>query len=575
MVLALAAVLLAGLGVVEAVVWRGVIDLGRDLGLVSQRLVAVALIAALTAVLLGLEGGLGAGLARLGRRLEVRLRLAFAAKVPRLVDRYFQSRPISDMAQRAHGLARVRDLPLLAGQAVQTAAALVLTAAAIAWFDPPSAGYAIGAAVAALVIPLAFRPWLTEMDLRLQTHAGALSRFTFDALQGLLAVRAHSGEGNVLRELEALLVEWLRTARRYLAGVLLLEGVQSLVGIALAGWLLLGHVGRMGDTGGALLLAYWALSLPALGGRMAALLRQYPWQRNTLLRALEPLGALEDPPPAPGASAPAGGGAELHFDNVTVRAAGQVILQELLLHVRPGEHLAIVGPSGAGKSSLFGVLLGWHRPAAGAVLVDGRPLDPAGLDALRAQTAWVDPAVQLWNRPLADNLVYGRAPGDAGDLGTALHQADLLTVLDRLPDGLQTPLGEGGGLLSGGQGQRVRVGRALLHPSARLVLLDEPFRGLERSRRRELTARAREHWVGRTLLLVTHDVEDTLDFGRVLVLADGQIVEDGPPQELATHPGSCYRELLDAERALAAGLWADPMWRRLRLDGELSEESHR
>src|SRR5262249_46817707 len=149
-------------------------------------------------------------------------------------------------------------------------------------------------------------------------------------------------------------------------------------------------------------------------------------------------------------------------EGVTVRAAGQTILEDVRLHVPAGSHVAVLGPSGAGKSSLVGLLLGWHRAAEGRVLIDGEPLDAPRLDRLRQETAWVDPAVQLWNRSLIDNLRYGNAEVGPERLGEVGGQAGLVGVLEQLPDGMQTPLGEGGGLLSGGQGQRVRLGRGLL-----------------------------------------------------------------------------------------------------------------
>jgi ATP-binding cassette subfamily B protein len=246
------------------------------------------------------------------------------------------------------------------------------------------------------------------------------------------------------------------------------------------------------------------------------------------------------------------------------------------LRIEPGQHVAIVGASGAGKSSLVGLLLGWHRAAAGRVLVDGEPLTTRRLERLREETAWVDPAVQLWNRSLLDNLSYG-APGSVpSELGEALADAELDEILRRLPEGLQTRLGEGGGLLSGGEGQRVRFGRALLRADARLVILDEPFRGLDRARRRELLRRARRRWRGATLLCVTHDVGETRDFGRVLVIEAGRVAEDGAPAALAEVPGSRYRALLDAEPEVRTGLWADGGWRRLRLDeGRLIEDGTR
>ena len=188
-----------------------------------------------------------------------------------------------------------------------------------------------------------------------------------------------------------------------------------------------------------------------------------------------------------------------------MRAAGHTILEEVDLRVGAGEHLAVVGSSGAGKSSLVGVLLGWHKPAAGRVLVGGERLSGRRLEQLRRETAWVDPTVQLWNQTFIENLRYGSGAGAADAINRAVKLADLIDVLEKLPDGLQTQLGEGGALVSGGQGQRVRLGRAMLREEARLVILDEPFRGLERERRRRLLERARAYWRGATLLCITHD----------------------------------------------------------------------
>src|SRR5262249_1907734 len=223
-------------------------------------------------------------------------------------------------------------------------------------------------------------------------------------------------------------------------------------------------------------------------------------------------------------------------------------------------------------SSLVGLLLGWHRPASGRVLVDGRPLDDRQLARLRQATAWVDPAIQLWNRSLLDNLCYGVAGHHAPPVAQAITQAELQSVLETLPGGLQTSRGEGGGLVSGGEGRGVRFGRALVRPGVRLVILDEPFRGLDRAHRRVLLERARQVWQGATLLCVTHDVGATQRFARVLVVEGGRIVEDGPPATLAACPETRYRALLDAEAVGHEGLGSHQRWRRLWLaDGCLRE----
>jgi ABC-type multidrug transport system fused ATPase/permease subunit len=399
---------------------------------------------------------------------------------------------------------------------------------------------------------------------------------------GLVAIRAHAAEDAIKREHGERLAEWARAAWAGLRTAVVAEAAQALVGFGLAAWLLFHYLVTAPGSGWALLLVYWALALPVLGQEIGFLIAQYPYHRNVTLRLLEPLGApeagssLEDPgagsAPAEPAGIPAPSGAALVLDRVEVRVAGQPILAVDELHVGAGEHVAIVGPSGGGKSSLVGLLLGWHEPTSGRVLCDGQSLVGAALQRLRRETVWVEPSVYLWNRSLLENLRYG---GNGAAIAEAIAEADLDEVLGRLPIGLQTPLGEGGALLSGGEGQRVRLGRGVLRTKfPRLVILDEAFRGLERSRRSALAERARARWAAATLLCITHDIADTLGFSRVLVVAGGRIVEDGAPAVLAATE-SRYRRLLEADRRLRARFATDD-WRRLVVsDGVVNEGERR
>jgi ATP-binding cassette subfamily B protein len=594
-----AGVVLASLGaVVEALLFRGLVDLaaGRGGGL-AARVVGHALggpvatgtltgaIVALLVALLALELPVAGGLRRAGARLEERLRSLYLRKIPRLPDRYFQSRAVSDMAERAHMLHRLRGLPALGGEIVRVAMEIVVITAGLCWLDPRGAPLALALGLVALVIPFVAEPIVAERDLRMRNHAGALGRFYLDGLLGLLAVRTHAAEPALAREHRDRLGAWIAAARQALAAALGAEAIETLLGFALAVRLLAGFLRAPAavDPGTALLLVYWALSLPALGQELGALMQQIPAQRNLTLRLLEPLGAPDDdaaPAPTsspsssldePGAAGQPARGVRVELDDVRIVAAGHQILEVGSLALAPGEAVAIVGPSGAGKSSLVGLLLGWHRPATGVVRVDGAPLDGAGLVALRRRTVWVDPAVYLWNRSLGDNLAFGLAAAPA-DLSLALEEAELGEVVRRLPSGAKTPLGEAGGLVSGGEGQRVRFGRALLRPSPRLVILDEPFRGLGREQRHALLERARRRWSSATLLCITHDIAETTAFPRVLVVADGRIVEDGAPSELLARPGSRYAALGEAERRVRANAWSGERWRRLRIeDGRVVE----
>lgn len=635
------AVVLAAAGTVaEALMLRGLFDVGRELNLSGQRLGAVGALVVFLLALLVLELPVVGAVLRMGRRLETRLRMLFMDKIPRLGDRYFHSRLTSDMTERSHNIHVLRQLPALGEHFLRATFSLALTTLGIIWLDPASAPAAVLAAVLAVAVPVAAQPVLVERNLRVRNHAGALSRFYFDALIGLFAVRAHGAERAVRREHENLLIDWAGAGLGLLRATVAAEAVQLVAGFGLSAWMLVGYVSRTGESGGLLLFAYWVLNLPVLGQEVGLIARQYPGFRNATLRMLEPLGALEegevdDPAetgiratvknektddevagieatdgkaaaqleliipnvsvsqarveevalaaetltlePSKRAGQPNGDGHASHasarglpvvFEGVTVRAAGHTILEEIDLAVGACEHVAVVGSSGAGKSSLVGILLGWHRPAAGRVYVGGELLGGRRLEQLRRETAWVDPTVHLWNQTFIENLRYGSGESGADSISRAVKLADLIDVLEKLPGGLQTPLGEGGALVSGGQGQRVRLGRAMLREDSRLVILDEPFRGLERERRRRLLERARAYWRTATLLCITHDVGETLSFERVVVVEGGRVVEDGHPARLASDAGSRYAALLAAEEEVRTGMWSGGEWRRLSMQGQ-------
>ena len=560
----------AALVVAQALLLRGLIDLAQDLALPMQRLGAMLLIAAAFLAVAMVEIPVGLAALGMGRRLELRVRMALLRKTPRLGDRYFRSRLTSDMAERAHTAHSLRSLPNLGVQILRTMSVLLLTVAGVIWLDPGAALPAVTAALVCVAAPLLLQPVLAERDIRLRTHAGGVMRFYLDTLLGVSAIRACAGERAVRREHESLLVEWARAAISLQSLSILADAAQALLGFALAAWIVTDHAARFGDAGAVLLLAYWALAIPATGQSLADALRRYPAQRSVALRILEPLDALEDEVGPDAAEnderieAPAAP-PSIELDGVTVLAAGRPVLRDLTVRIEPGEHVAVVGASGAGKSTLLGLVLGLRRPAAGSLLIDGAPLTRERLPGLRARCAWVDPEARLWNRSLLENLRYG-AGDDAPALDAVLDQAALLDVLRAMPAGLQTRLGEGGALVSGGEGQRVRLGRAMHRPDATLALLDEPFRGLDRAARATLLARARALWSAATLICVTHDIDETAGFDRVLVLDGGRIVEDGPPGALDADATSHYRRLREADRAMRERAWGGVAWRRITLD---------
>jgi len=586
---------------IQALLLRGALDLGHWLGIAQHRLSAALVLMLFLGLVLLLELPMTLALAQIGRKLDVSLRVAFQRKIPKTADNYLRSRLLSDMAERLHAAPVLRTLPGLFAGWMRGVFLLAFTVAGLLWLAPWLAGWVIATTVLATALSLASATLIQEREMRFRSHGATLVRFYLDALQGVASIRAHGAGRALMREQEGIMVQWSDAGRRLQLLAVAIEAVQAASGFILAIGLVATHLGREGTTGSLLLVTYWALQLPVLAQYLAVTARQIPPIRNTLIRLLEPLGAPEEtvesdaevvapPVPEPAQIAPRAEavarqtnaitavrphreGVHVELAGVDVRAGGHTVLADVTLDIAPGSQIGIVGESGAGKSTLLGLLLGWHRPAAGAIRLDGRTLTARDLAFWRRRTAWVDPAVQLFNRPLVQNLVYGSERG-ATDIARAIEDADLRAVLERLPEGMQTLLGEGGALVSGGEGQRVRLARAWLRTDVNLVLLDEPFRGLDREKRRVLLERARAHWAGATMICVTHDVADTLVFNRVLVVEGGQIVEDGDPRALALDMGSRYSAMLANEQFVRERLWASPDWRHVRVeDGQIIEQS--
>jgi ABC-type multidrug transport system fused ATPase/permease subunit len=566
-----AIVLLAAGTVAEAALLRGSLDAGD----VRTTLLAAAGLALLLAGIETLTAATGLGI---GRRLEVGLRGALALKLPRLPDRYLRSRPPSDLAERAHVLHELRTLPLLATQLLAAGLETVLVGVALCVLDPAAAPLVALATAGALGAAAAVQLPLREREQRAREHLSAVGQTNLDAVLGVLPIRAHGAEPAIDEQHEERLRGWIASARAAVRARTAATFVQTGCGIGLAIPVVVAGLDHLDSAPARLLLVLWAITIPVTAERVGQVALQWPQLRTLALRLAEPLDAPEapraaapdepvDPPDATNATGATGAtGVELVFDGVSVRATGQEVLGPTSLRVAPGEHVALVGLSGAGKSTLLALALGLADPSDGRVTVDGRPLAGGGAHALWPHVAWVEPQVRIWNRDLPGN-VAGRA--DAGRVAALLRAAELDAVAARVAD---EPLGADGGLLSGGEGQRVRLARALGRDGVRLAVLDEPLRGLDRAQRHRLLVAARRRWRAATLLCATHDVGEALAFDRVLVLEGGRVVADGTPDELLTGPGAPLRAMLDAERALRDELDGGRGWRRLRVqDGTLRE----
>ncbi|WP_435635386.1 ABC transporter transmembrane domain-containing protein [Pseudomonas solani] len=201
------------------------------------------------------------------------------------------------------------------------------------------------------------------------------------------------------------------------------------------------------------------------------------------------------------------------------------------LHVRPGETLALVGPSGAGKSTLFDLLLRFFDPTEGEVRVDGLPiqrLDPADL---RRCFALVSQSPALFFGSVEDNIRYGRPDASQAEVEAAARAAHAHEFIQRMPEGYQTHLGDGGIGLSGGQRQRLAIARALL-TDAPILLLDEATSALDAESEHLIQQALPEVMSGRTTLVIAHRLATVKSADRIAVIDKGKLVAIGSHQEL-------------------------------------------
>ena len=295
----------------------------------------------------------------------------------------------------------------------------------------------------------------------------------------------------------------------------------TVAAFVITGGLVAGSLGALTEVYGDLLRAAGA------AGRLSELLSQIPEIRA-------PAQPKSLPEPARGRLAYE----QVTFHYPTRRETSALV--DFNLTVEPGETVAVVGASGAGKSTLFNLAQRFYDPDLGSVRLDGVDLREADPAAIRTRIAYVPQETIIFAASARDNLRYGL--WDAGDeaLWQAAEAANAAEFLRRLPDGLDTYLGEGGARLSGGQRQRIAIARALLRDSP-LLLLDEATSALDTESERLIQASLERLFQGRTTIVIAHRLATVRAADRIIVMDQGRIVEEGDHDSLSAHGGAYAR----------------------------------
>jgi ATP-binding cassette, subfamily B, bacterial len=220
------------------------------------------------------------------------------------------------------------------------------------------------------------------------------------------------------------------------------------------------------------------------------------------------------------------------------------VLHDVNLHIAEGETIALVGPTGAGKSTIAKLVTRFYDPTKGRVTIDGHDLRSVTIDSLRRQLGVVPQEPFLFAGTMRDNIAFARPEASDADVMEAVHRVGLTELIDRLPEGVDTPVHERGVSMSSGERQLVALARAFL-AAPRVLVLDEATSNLDLKSETKVEAGLDAVLEGRTAIIVAHRLSTAMRADRIAVVDDGRILELGSHDELVARGGR-YAEMFEA-----------------------------
>ena len=511
-----------------------------------------------------------------GERFLTDLRTTVFRHMQGLSLDFFDRQRLGDILSRLTGDIAAIEAVVLSGvtRALSYGVRILLFGGALFYLEWQLACLALVVAPLFWAMSRVFARRLKEASRENRRTTGAMTSVAEESLANVALVQAYNRQDSEVERFRqrnlAVLASQLRSTR--------LRGLYTPIGdlFELVGLLLVIGIGTWKLTRDELTLGE-LLVFMAYFGQLASPLRGVGRLSNSMFsaaasaeRILEVLAVRPAVPERTGGhtATHCGGAVSLEGVHFSYPGSDAESLRGVSLSIAPGQTVAVVGGSGAGKSTVAKLLLRFYDATEGAVRVDGHDLRDWDLHSLRQNVAVVMQETMIFDGTIRDNILWSRPEATASELESAIRAADVDRVVERLPEGLDTRVGQRGRRLSGGERQRVAIARAMLR-DAPILILDEPTTGLDAESSDRVLAPLRRLMDGRTTIMITHNLASTRDADLVVVLDDGRIAEQGSPAELLAADG-LFTRLYQGQGSAGAPVPARRWW-----SGDGSADSHR
>jgi ATP-binding cassette subfamily B protein len=539
-------------------VWQQVVDVGlarRNWAYIAEQLVLLVSVFGLGQLCSAVRGVL---LEQAGQRLTLDLRLRLYDKLQGQSAAYFAERRTGDLLARLTGdVESIQDVVVRGTDSVLANALRVLGVAVIFIVLQPVLGLIVLIPMVLVGVLLArYNRRVQPIYRPARQCLGDMSARLADNLSGMRVIQSFAQEQRESEEMEQLgrrlydeRVEAVKLRNRVFPAIRWVANFGNVLMLGGGVFFILRGQFTLGG-----LLAYRGYGRYFYGPiddlvSINDLLQQAAAAGRRIFEVIDAPVTIADAPDSRPLAAPLRG--EVRFEGVTFGYdPAHPVLKDVDLQINPGERVALLGPSGAGKSTLLALVARLYDPNAGRVLLDRQDLRTVTLQSLRRQIAQVHQETFLFNASALENLRYGRDSATRAEVEAAARAANAHGFLSALPEGYDTLVGERGVRLSGGQKQRLAVARALL-ANAPLLLLDEPTSAVEPESEALIIEALERLMQGRTTLIVSHRLSLARTADRVVVIADGRVVENGAPAELLARPESHFAAMVRADSAFA------------------------